>query len=249
MIKFFRKIRQNLLMENKTGKYFKYAIGEIILVVVGILIALSINNWNENQKNQTKKTKLLKALKIEFISNQKQLDTVLYYDNIVLKSASKLMEFGPETSIDIVQDSLPYWLQNSAFRWTFDPLNGALRSGISSGEIHLIKNDSLSNLLFGWSDFVSDYKEGEIRTVEAVKASKSVIEKHIRLVDYKNTYSPALGKSKFNSNYQSLFNDPLYEDYLGERYLSMEDALGDLILVKKKNELILELLDKELNMH
>jgi hypothetical protein len=41
----------------------------------------------------------------------------------------------------------------------------------------------------------------------------------------------------------------LYEDYLGERYLSMEDALGDLILVKKKNELILELLDKELNMH
>ena len=52
MIKFFRKIRQNLLMENKTGKYFKYAIGEIILVVVGILIALSINNWNENQKQK-----------------------------------------------------------------------------------------------------------------------------------------------------------------------------------------------------
>jgi hypothetical protein len=122
------------------------------------------------RRTKQKKTKLLKALKIEFISNQKQLDTVLYYDNIVLKSASKLMEFGPETSIDIVQDSLPYWLQNSAFRWTFDPLNGALRSGISSGEIHLIKNDSLSNLLFGWSDFVSDYKEGEIRTVEAVKA-------------------------------------------------------------------------------
>ncbi|MDT0558186.1 DUF6090 family protein [Ichthyenterobacterium sp. W332] len=50
MIKFFRHIRQNLLMENKTGKYFKYAIGEIILVVLGILIALQINNWNETQK-------------------------------------------------------------------------------------------------------------------------------------------------------------------------------------------------------
>ena len=49
MIKFFRKIRQNLLMENKTGKYFKYAIGEIILVVIGILIALWINNWNQEQ--------------------------------------------------------------------------------------------------------------------------------------------------------------------------------------------------------
>ena len=47
MIKFFRKIRQNLLMENKTGKYFKYAIGEIVLVVIGILIALQINTWNQ----------------------------------------------------------------------------------------------------------------------------------------------------------------------------------------------------------
>jgi len=50
MIKFFRHIRKSLLMENKTGKYLKYAIGEIILVVIGILIALQINNWNENNK-------------------------------------------------------------------------------------------------------------------------------------------------------------------------------------------------------
>ncbi len=50
MIKFFRKIRQNLLSEGKTGKYLKYAIGEIVLVVIGILIALQINNWNENRK-------------------------------------------------------------------------------------------------------------------------------------------------------------------------------------------------------
>ena len=54
MIKFFRKIRQNLLMKNKTGKYFKYAIGEIVLVVIGILIALQINNWNENRKQLIK---------------------------------------------------------------------------------------------------------------------------------------------------------------------------------------------------
>jgi hypothetical protein len=56
MIKFFRKIRQNMLMENKTGTYFKYAIGEIVLVVIGILIALQINIANENRKiSETKK--------------------------------------------------------------------------------------------------------------------------------------------------------------------------------------------------
>ena len=52
MIKFFRKKRYDLMEKNKTGKYFKYAIGEIILVVIGILIALSINNWNENRKDK-----------------------------------------------------------------------------------------------------------------------------------------------------------------------------------------------------
>ena len=52
MIKFFRKIRQNLISEGKTGKYLKYAIGEIILVVIGILIALQINNWNEVRKDK-----------------------------------------------------------------------------------------------------------------------------------------------------------------------------------------------------
>ncbi|WP_199757305.1 DUF6090 family protein [Formosa maritima] len=53
MIKFFRKIRFTLMETGKTGKYFKYAIGEIVLVVIGILIALQINDWNENRKNKT----------------------------------------------------------------------------------------------------------------------------------------------------------------------------------------------------
>ena len=52
MIKFFRKIRYNLMSENKMGKYLKYAFGEIILVVIGILIALQINDWNQHKKNQ-----------------------------------------------------------------------------------------------------------------------------------------------------------------------------------------------------
>ena len=65
MIKFFRRIRKNLISEGKTGKYFKYAIGEIILVVIGILIALQINNWNENRKNQ----KLFSAYKSELVND------------------------------------------------------------------------------------------------------------------------------------------------------------------------------------
>ena len=73
MIKFFRKIRQNLLMENKTGKYFKYAIGEIILVVIGILIALQINNWNETKKKTIETRNVLLEIKEDLIQDKNSL--------------------------------------------------------------------------------------------------------------------------------------------------------------------------------
>lgn len=62
MIKFFRKIRKNLIMQNKTPKYFKYAIGEIVLVVIGILIALQINNWNESYKAEAFEKNILSEI-------------------------------------------------------------------------------------------------------------------------------------------------------------------------------------------
>ncbi|MFC2148571.1 DUF6090 family protein [Bacteroidota bacterium] len=62
MIKFFRKIRYDLMEKNKTGKYLKYAIGEIVLVVIGILIALSINNWNDYRKDRIEEKNLYKTL-------------------------------------------------------------------------------------------------------------------------------------------------------------------------------------------
>jgi hypothetical protein len=69
MIKFFRKIRQNFLIDNKTGKYFKYAIGEIILVVIGILIALQINNWKENRNINILSKTYLQNIKKDLVAD------------------------------------------------------------------------------------------------------------------------------------------------------------------------------------
>ena len=84
MIKFFRKIRYELMEKNKTGKYLKYAIGEIILVVIGILIALSINNWNENRKLQNEELSLLLDVKsnLEVTLNNFRNDTLLNTESI-----------------------------------------------------------------------------------------------------------------------------------------------------------------------
>lgn len=62
MIKFFRRIRYKLMEQNKTGRYLKYAIGEIALVMIGILLALQVNNWNENRKLQAQELNLAKQL-------------------------------------------------------------------------------------------------------------------------------------------------------------------------------------------
>ena len=84
MIKFFRKIRYNLMSENKTGKYFKYAIGEIILVVIGILIALQINNWNERKKSTSQLRSQLVAIQNDINSDL----TLFDQRQDVLKSAA-----------------------------------------------------------------------------------------------------------------------------------------------------------------
>ena len=86
MIKLFRKIRQNLIMENKTSKYFKYAIGEIILVVIGILIALQINNWNEERKLKTNEKDLYSRIILDLQVDEKKLENYITYykDNQLL---------------------------------------------------------------------------------------------------------------------------------------------------------------------
>lgn len=247
MIKFFRHIRQNLIMENKTSNYLKYAIGEIVLVVIGILIALQINNWNESRKDNIKKQALLKSLKVEFTLNLEQLDSVMFYDFRVLKSTFRFLHLDPNELAANNRDSLRALLQNTSWLWTFDPQNGALRSGISSGHIHLIKNDSLVNLLFSWQDVVADAKENEDRNIDLRINSKSVLDRFIRSVDYRSVVHEDLAHSKFNSDYQALINDPLFEDYISERYSHTSDALFELNLVKKQNKIILDLIDLELN--
>ena len=109
MIKFFRRIRQNLIMENKTSKYFKYAIGEIILVVIGILIALQINNWNEIQKNNAFEVEILTQIRANLIKDKLVLNGYIKNaDNAVL-SIDKILNTNIAAQKN---DSIKYWLGN-----------------------------------------------------------------------------------------------------------------------------------------
>ncbi len=100
-----------------------------------------------------------------------------------------------------------FLMQETSWVWTFDPQNGTLRSGISSGEINFIENKILIYMLFSWDDVVADAKENEEIAYNTRMISHPVIEKYIRNVNFRSTVRKELGESKFNSNYKGLALD------------------------------------------
>ena len=143
MLKFFRKIRHNLLSEGKTTKYFKYAIGEIILVVIGILIALQINNWNEDksQKDELKKALAqilndLKQDKVQLTGFQKS-DTKRF--NYLTKLANKEYNTVGLDSVFLILDNYFYFYKSN------NSYSGLKSSGLfASMANHELKNDITS---------------------------------------------------------------------------------------------------------
>jgi Family of unknown function (DUF6090) len=163
MIKFFRKIRYELMEKNKTGKYLKYALSEIILVVIGILIALSINNWNVNRINSNKETTILANIHNEFMQNKIQLEEKVKMHKREHNSCAKIISLFPITSKPepIVLDSLSRYLWRSYGGYTFDPSQTSINALTSTSSFDIISNVDLRNLLISWSDLVKDYQEDE----------------------------------------------------------------------------------------
>lgn len=236
-----------MIQKNKVSNYLLYAIGEIMLVVVGILIAVGINNWNDKTYQNQRKNLLLNALKLEFESNLAQLKQVIYHDELITESSMRLLKLKREEVDLIPTDTLRSLLQNSSYLWTFDSQSGALRSGISSGDIHLIANDTLVNLLFSWPDIVRDANENEHRSINKRINGDYVIDKHVPKINYRSFEHPELGSSEHPADYKGLISDLAFETYISERYSHTYDALAELNQVMDQNILILKLINKELN--
>jgi len=159
MIKLFRRTRQKLLMQNKTGQYFTYAIGEILLVVIGILIALYINNWNEDRKDRIKENAILNELHKDFKKNLEKFYPIKQYQLNAYNSGNIVFRNLKKIHIPASRDSLYTHSTRMFGGYTYYPSNGVVESLISSGEINLIRNDSLRKYLVSWKDVLTNYTE------------------------------------------------------------------------------------------
>ncbi|SFR32317.1 hypothetical protein SAMN04490243_0465 [Robiginitalea myxolifaciens] len=141
MIKFFRKIRQELLAEGNMGKYFKYAIGEIILVVIGILIALSINNWNISFQNEEKEILYLTRLTTNLGRDVDLFEAVIREDSLHLASLLDI-ENNLTTTLDTITDPLNgFQFLKKTFLFTAN--RTVIDNLISSGQIELLRSNNL----------------------------------------------------------------------------------------------------------
>ncbi|MEM5564760.1 DUF6090 family protein [Psychroserpens sp. AS72] len=155
MIKFFRKIRQKMLTENKFGKYLTYAIGEIILVVIGILIALSINNWNEDRQA----THLAKEIYLNLLTSLEQdsitVQKTIERNMIGLEVLRKIIPLEKNTELlELNEENLNNYLMvfGNTGR-SFIPKSGVYNLLTSNNGFDLIKSDKIKSLLINLYDY------------------------------------------------------------------------------------------------
>jgi len=200
MIKFFRKIRQRLLTENKFSKYLLYAIGEIALVMIGILLALQVNNWNENRKKEIFEIQYLGSL-IEDL----EIDTLYYThrsersQNVIDKNRQiiRLMYQIQETVEDVEE-------LYANIKWDSEELtiqNATYIELTNSGNLNIFKNQNLKNSIIFY------YREME-RTARNIKEFDEVSTRH--LIHLAQIHP---NRTKFHAPFKNSFADlPVYEN-------------------------------------
>lgn len=145
MIKFFRQIRQNLLSEGKTRNYLKYAIGEIVLVVIGILIALQINNWNDQKKNAASEQLYYCRILEDFELDKQLINELKNRADYRIESSKKIL-----LDLDSGKKDKHYLINQfilAARSEVYEPRNATFKDLISSGNLKLLYDITIKNSL------------------------------------------------------------------------------------------------------
>ena len=149
MIKFFRKIRQQLLSDNKFSKYLPYAFGEIVLVVIGILLALQVNTWNQNRLNSAEEKQLLQAIQIKMKHNRFQAETGFDRYNAVVNASKQLIKISAKPLNSLKPGELDNYFHNLSKRFLVGNSNktSIYDEMIGSGKLNLLTSKELRSEL------------------------------------------------------------------------------------------------------
>jgi len=240
--------------DNRPLKYARYAIGEIVLVVIGILIALAINNWNEERIEKRKEQSVLKSLHKTFSDNLENLNFVIDLSEISFHSSKQLLSLiqpnasgYSNTEIDsLVGDMINYS--------TYDPSTGAVDNIINSGRLNIIQKEDLKTNISNWSGMLSDTKKdidianNHAFNILMIYLNDKINLKNIavpkRIIDKTNLN--ILEASNFPANYDTFMRSKEFENLVDFHALNFIYLLKEYNEIKEYLETNLELLESEI---
>lgn len=250
MFKFLRGIRQRLVFENKSQKYLRYAMGEIVLVVIGILIALQINVWNELQNQSKKETRLLEKLESEISQDFKRLQAShKAYEKYEANAKKGLDLFYKAKTIKDIDSvySLTYtsWIDLNINHNTYNEM-------VNTGSLYSLENDKLQKAIISYylaveadKYYIHQVNDGQMTLIHGNKELRPF------LFLMSQVYSKQLDLDRIDTSW---LNNPNSETYIAvSRYLTtnIQMNLTYRISVYQRNlkraEILLEMIQEEIN--
>ena len=233
------------------GRYLLYAAGEILLVMVGILLALQVNNWNEARRAKELETKYLYSLKEEFEQNLVELDKTVAQVSSQIESAENLLKLtGPEPAEISINEFSKNYMKALKDYSKFYPISGVLQDLMSSGNLNVISNSDLREKLASWQTKLDILKEHE-KEAEAYSfnSHRHIVEfGSLRKQIYLSEGLQFIGESKFSVENRDLLRLVRFESYLsGFTIISTRLKNTHYASIRKEIEAILELIQKELS--
>jgi len=249
MIKFFRRIRQQLVSQNKFSKYMLYAIGEIVLVVIGILIALSINNWNVNKIQEQKETKILFTL-LKDLKQAERMSVTFIEDEQQSIKAFELVLSGRQGHKELInlqnKDSIFHEIifnikSNAPVIYAYMDLKSAGETGLISNEIIRNGFTLLENKIIDLDRQLEDrlsvqqlrFDDFAIEGLNFVQTLKTL----------PNTYNIDYGA---NNDYMLLLQNQKFINAIAIKLVMTDDAITNRINLLKEIKDLIKLIENEL---
>jgi hypothetical protein len=249
MINFFRKIRQNLLMENKTGKYFKYAIGEIILVVIGILIAVQINNWNQNRKSEIQKRSYIESFIGDLKTDLKNIEAKENYikeQKLIIENLIHLLNTGQHKQE--VDNSIQTYFKGGWIIPSFTSTSNTYTNISQSGKFELFGNSDLSKKIIEYYVEIDKISKSQRLNIDWVLTSDSKLSENTSALEIDNVTKVLFKDKDISKAFDNLVENKEMLERNAATHYWIDNDLSNMLKGLKINAInLIQLLEDELN--
>jgi hypothetical protein len=252
------------MIGDRSRKYIVYAIGEVILVVIGILLALQINNWNEDRLDNLEERKILENLKTDFNNTISELQFLNDLRMSILVATESIFDIINAQEILMAESSIDSLIGKTLGNPTYNNPSGSLDVIFNSGKINLIQNDGIKKELIAWPTLVDDMIEEEQFASELLRGPYfEVLSKHVLVENisgtltatsrvtrgsfYTETYE--FNKTVMQGDYDGLFKDRSYVNHLSMRKIHLRISYIETEALIEKAGHIIDMIDSQLTGH